>query len=126
MVLVGYSVEFFSYLWKLFSIETFFDFMLIRIIVMVPALLVFIFSAAVYMSADLGTAPYDAIPFILSEKIDKVPFKYIRLLWDCLAIIIGFLISGKVGIVTIAMALFMGQTVAFVKEKFMKRYVLYM
>jgi len=122
MVLVGYSVEVFTYLWNMLSIEHFFDIMAVRILVMIPALILFIFSAAVYMSANLGTAPYDALPFILAGKFHRLPFKYIRFLWDCLAISIGFFISGKVGIVTIAMALFMGQTVAFVKETFMKQF----
>ncbi len=122
MLLVGYTVEFFSWIWELLGIDTMINGLFIRIIVMIPVLIIFIFAAATYMSTDLGTAPYDALPFCVASKIKKVPFKLIRFLWDCIAIIIGFLINRKIGIVTIAMALFMGQTVAFVKEKFFKNF----
>lgn len=116
MVLVGYSVEFFSWVWQISGFDNLFGSMAVRLTVMIPALAIFILSAAFYMSADLGTAPYDALPLIISKNITSVPFKLIRFLWDCLAVLIGFLVSGKIGVVTILMVLFMGQTVTFVKE----------
>ena len=53
---------------------------------------------------------------MISEKIKKVPFKVIRFIWDAATVAIGFVFSGRVGIVTILMMLFLGQTVAFVRS----------
>ncbi len=123
MILVGYSIEFFSWLWSLLSIDSMIQSLAVRCIVMIPALIIFIFAAATYMSAGLGTAPYDAIPFLVSNKINKIQFKWIRLIWDFMAIAIGFIVSKEIGVVTILMALFMGQAVTFVSNVFMKKYV---
>ena len=46
--------------------------------------------------------------------------KALRNLWDLSAVAIGFLFSGKVGIVTILMVLFLGQTVEFVRKRMVK------
>lgn len=122
MVLVGYSVEFFSWIWQVVSFDTLISSMTMRLVLMVPSLVIFVASAAIYMSADLGTAPYDALPLIISEKLPKIPFRLVRFVWDSAAVVIGALVSGSVGIVTILMAIFMGQTVAFVKNKFFSNF----
>lgn len=120
MVLVGYSVDFFSWVWTQTGFDAVVDGMVIKILVMIPAIVVFVFSAATYMSTDLGTAPYDALPFMIAGWIKRVPFKYVRFCWDLMTVIIGLIVSGRLGIVTVAMMLFLGQTVAFVREKFFK------
>lgn len=122
MVLVGYSVEFFSWIWQVVSFDTLISSMTMRLVLMIPSLVIFVASAAIYMSADLGTAPYDALPLIISEKLPKIPFRLVRFVWDSAAVVIGALVSGSVGIVTILMAIFMGQTVAFVKNKFFSNF----
>lgn len=121
MVLVGYCVEFFSWILLKFHFDALLQSLFARCLVMVPALIVFIFAAATYMATGLGTAPYDAVPFLLSKKIKALPFKWLRLICDFTAIAIGFAFSRKIGIVTILMALFMGQAVAFVSNTFMKK-----
>ena len=45
--------------------------MQVRIGVLIPAIIVFILSAALYMDVDMGTAPYDAIPIIISDHLPK-------------------------------------------------------
>ena len=118
MVLVGYTVDFCTKIWELVDLKAMLAEQVVRYVVMVPVLAVFIFAAAVYMSTDLGTAPFDALPMMISEKIQKVSFKVIRFIWDLTAVAIGFVISGKVPIVTILMVLFLGQTISFVRSSF--------
>ncbi len=120
MVLVGYSVDFFSWVWTQTGFDIFVEGVVVKILVMIPAIVLFVFSAATYMSTDLGTAPYDALPFMIAGWIKKVPFKYVRFCWDLMTVIIGLIVSGRLGIVTVCMMLFLGQTVAFVREKFFK------
>ncbi|MBE5893874.1 MAG: hypothetical protein E7286_10960 [Lachnospiraceae bacterium] len=116
MVLVGYTVDFCTWIWELVDLKAMLDGQVVRYIVMLPVLVVFIFAAAVYMSTDLGTAPFDALPMMISEKISKVSFKVIRFIWDLTAVAIGFVLSGKVPVVTILMVVFLGQTIAFVRK----------
>lgn len=117
MVLVGYSLEFFSYVWGLYpNISTFASDKIGRFIIMVPAILIFVFAASLYMTVGMGAAPNDAVPFIIASKLHKIPFKYIRRVWDLAAIVIAFALGGEVGIITIAMAFLLGPTVTLVKN----------
>jgi len=120
MVLVGYTVDTCMWVWDRVNIDRFFCNTFINIIIMLLTVAIFIFAAAIYMSTNLGTAPFDALPMMLSEKFPDIPFKIIRTLWDLSAVTIGFVFSGKVGIVTIIMVICLGQTVGFVKEKIFK------
>ncbi len=116
MVLIGYTVDFCTWIWELINLESFLDGLVVRYIVMLPVLVVFIFAAAIYMSTDMGTAPFDALPMMISEKIPKVSFKVVRFIWDLTAVAIGFVLSGKVPIVTILLVIFLGNTIAFVRK----------
>ncbi len=117
MVLVGYIVDLCMWLWGKLGVITYLENIVIKIIVMLVALIIFIYSAATYMATDLGTAPFDALPIIVSDRVKKVPFKVIRFTWDLSATVIGFVFSGRVGIVTVLMVLFLGRTVEAVREK---------
>lgn len=125
MILVGYAADFTTWLvGRLFGITEFTD-LKQRLIVMFIALIVFVFSAAVYMNCGLGTAPYDAVSFLahkrlFADKGSRIPFKVTRLVYDGLATIIGVLTGGGVGLVTILMIPSLGTAVDFV-GKLMKR-----
>ena len=108
MFLVGYSLQFFSWVW---------DKMAVRILVLIPALAIFVVSAAVYMDVKLGTAPYDAIAFIIAKWMPKIPFRLIRMAFDFTVIVIAFLFGGKIGIVTILMGFTLGPVIGAVGEK---------
>lgn len=117
MVLVGYTVDFCNWLWSKLGFDSILDNDIIKIVVMLIAVAVFIFAAATYMSTDMGTAPFDALPLMISEKFAKLPFMIIRFIWDSTAVLIGFIFSGSVGVVTILMTLFLGKAVEIVREK---------
>ncbi len=111
MVLVGYSIDFFSWVWRnTLPLEVFGRFP-VRLAVMVPALVLFVLSAAVYMDLDMGSSPYDAIPFILSRHFKKLPFRILRILYDCGFILAALLCGGKLGAVTVLMALTLGPVI---------------
>lgn len=123
MFLVGYSFDFFSWLWKLLLPADFFDGMVVRIVITIPALAAFIFAAAAYMAADLGTAPYDAIPFLIAEKEKKVPFRVVRICWDVAVCAIGVSLGSTLGVVTIIMAFTLGPVITWVKEHLVEKYL---
>lgn len=111
MTMIGYTADFFGNIWnrmELFKAPMSFG---LRIGILVAALIVFVVTAAIYMTAELGTAPYDAIPFILAGKVKKLSFRAVRMLWDTAAVLLGLAMGRKVGIVTILMVLVLGPVV---------------
>lgn len=117
MILVGYSCDFFTWIWSGLLPADFFTPLLIRIVVAVPALLVFVVAAAVYMDMGLGTSPYDALPFILHKRLSKFSFRIVRIVYDLVFILIGYLFGAPFAIITIMMAFLLGPTIEWVGEK---------
>lgn len=129
MFLVGYSLQFFSWLWGIVLpagvvTDGVFTSMALRIGVLIPALIGFVIVAALYMDVDLGTSPYDAIPYIIWKAIEKhvkaVPFRFVRMGYDILVVIIALLFGGKLGIVTALMAFVLGPVIDFVGKQLQK------
>lgn len=125
MFLVGYTADFFSYIWKnVCHIPQELNFG-IRIGILIPALILFVFAAACYMQSGQGMAPYDAIPFIIDEKIMERTkgdshFKLIRFCMDLLASLLGLFTGGEFGAITVLMVLTLAPTVQFVGKLFHK------
>lgn len=116
MFLVGYSIDFFTWIWKKTIPQEFFTLWYARAIILVVALVIFVIAAAVYMDVHMGTAPYDAIPVIISARIKKVPFKVIRMAFDFAVMIIGALFGGSIEIITILMVIGLGPVISAVGE----------
>lgn len=123
MFLVGYSFDFFTWLNGLWIPDSIYSSMAGRVLVMIPSLLVFILVAATYMAVQLGTSPYDAVPFIISTKLSKVPFRVIRMGWDILACVVGVLLDSKLGLVTVVMAFALGPVITWVKINLVEKYL---
>ena len=96
MILIGYVVDLCRWIWRNIG---FADFIAdsstgIRILIFAITLICFVIVAAIYINAQMGVAPYDAMPQIISNWIPKVPFFVIRILFDLAAVLIG-VIFGK-------------------------------
>lgn len=117
MLLIGYSADFFTWLFDKFIPADFFNNLAVRIIVLIPTLIIFIIAAAVYMAVELGAAPYDATVFIIASKVKKIPFRFVRMAWDIAAALIGFLLGSTIGVVTVVMAFALGPVISLAKEK---------
>ena len=112
MVFIGYISDFFRWLWKKTIPEYFFREWPYRAVIFMLALLCFVVAASLYMNADMGVSPYDAMPNILSERVFKnVPFKFIRIGYDGAVLLIGLLMGGKIEICTILMVFLLGPTI---------------
>lgn len=117
MFLVGYSFDFFTWLNSLWIPDEIYTSMAVRIGITIPMLFIFVMAAAVYMAVQLGTAPYDAIPFIIAQKISKVPFKLVRMAWDITFAVLGVLLGSTLGIVTVVMAFALGPVISWASVK---------
>ena len=79
------------------------------------------------MNAQMGVAPYDAIPNIISGWTPKVPFAVIRIIFDLSAVGIG-IIAGKLNpngiqgsiIGSILMSLMLGPIISLVGKPLKK------
>ncbi len=125
MVLVGYYVDFFDWLWlKVIPASAFTD-TISRWGIFLPSLLLFVISAAVYINCDMGVAPYDAIPKYLTDKVSgrfpKFPKMLVRILWDLAAVLIGTLAGGIPVIGIILMTLFLGPFISLINKLFFSK-----
>ncbi|MGN0299389.1 MAG: YitT family protein [Lachnospiraceae bacterium] len=120
MILLGYITDFFRWVWKMILPANFFMEDSVRFGLLLPVLLVFIVSAACYMASDLGVAPYDAIPYIVTEKQNKISFRTFRMLWDISFTLIGFCLGSTVGIVTVMAAFLLGPIIAAIQKQLVK------
>jgi len=117
MVFLGYIADFWGFVWDKTLPEGFFLQTEVRFGLLLPVLAVFILGASTYMTAGLGTSPYDGLPFIISNHVHKLSFKVIRMLWDIGFMAAGFVLGGDVGIVTVAVAFFLGPVITWVGKK---------
>lgn len=91
MILIGYVVDLCRWIWRnigfaQFIAESSFG---IRIVIFAVTILLFVIVASIYINAQMGVAPYDAMPQIISGWIPKIPFFVIRILFDLAAVLIG-------------------------------------
>lgn len=119
MVLIGYISDFFRWVWAQLLPEGFFLAQPARSIVFAVALVPFILSIALYMVADMGLSPFDALPVILCEKLG-IRFSTGRIFWDFAAIAVGLLAGGQLNIGTFLLALALGPVVGVV-DRWIKR-----
>lgn len=123
MFLVGYSFDFFTWLNAFWVPESIYSTVTGRMLVMIPSLMLFILAAATYMAVQLGTSPYDAVPFIVASKLSKVPFRVVRIIWDILACVIGVMLGSQIGLVTVIMAFALGPVIMWVKVNIIEKYL---
>ncbi len=117
MCFLGYISDFFAWILETALPNGFFDVTLNRFLILPFGLAVFLLGAAAYMCSGLGSSPYDALPFIISNRVKRLSFNLIRMLWDIAFMIAGFLLGGTVGIVTAAVAFFCGPVVSWVQRE---------
>ena len=126
MVFIGYIANFFKWVWEKTIPEYYFTQMPSRVVIFVMALTGFIIAVSFYINANMGVAPYDAIPQIISERIlKKVPFAVIRICFDLLAIVIGIIFGGTPNIGIVVMAFFLGPVITIV-GKILGKYVFHL
>lgn len=116
MILVGFSADFTT--WAVAQIfgTTEIDMLVMRIVIMIPALVIFVIAASVYMNSDLGTAPYDALSFLIHKRLcvwtgKEIKFRIVRMIYDGLVTLFAFCIKGEVGLVTVLMVVMLGPAI---------------
>lgn len=115
--LVGYSADFFAFVIN--SIHPLAgETLAVRIAVFVPTMALFLVAVAFYMVVDLGVGPYDAVPQIIAGRVRRIPFAPIRMAWDIVITVIGFLLGSTVGVVTVITGFCLGPIISAIAARF--------
>ncbi|MFC4386422.1 YitT family protein [Gracilibacillus marinus] len=115
MVGIGFISDF-----LVFCYQSLFDDMpilAIRIVLILLAVVLASLGVALYITPNLGMAPYDALGFVV-EKIShqKISFPVARVSLDIISVAIGFTFGATVGFATIILAFCTGPFVQFFRK----------
>ena len=115
MVGVGYVADFCMWIIRLYTPSEGFS-MTARILMFAVSMAAFLIAAAFYMVVDLGVAPYDAIPQLISAHTSGLSARAIRMLWDISILSLGFLLGSTVGLTTLITGFCLGPAIVFVSN----------
>lgn len=116
MVGFGYSIDLFRVIWRSVGLESIELDFAPRLLLLAVMLVIFILAVSLYLASDLGCAPYDAAPELISEGT-KIKFVFVRMAWDLCAVLGGFLLGSAIGVTTLVCALGVGPAATIVKHK---------
>ncbi len=122
MFLVGFSADFFT--WLLGGVVPKNPEPLVCALWFVPFTALFLLAVACYVVVELGTAPYDAVPNILAERVRErwpgVPFKAVRIAYDTAFALVGWAVAGRIGPMTVACCVGLGPVIDWMAKRLKK------
>ena len=90
MVLIGYTADFCYWLERISGLEKIILSNLpLRIGVFSISIILFVIAAAIYMNTQMGLSPYDGVCKIITNKLYKLPFAPLRMVYDGFFVVIG-------------------------------------
>lgn len=97
LFILGIFIDFGIWFYNCLGIpQTFF----VRLVISLIGCLICFIGLGGYMSADVGIDPWTALTIIVSEKTNK-SFKLVKVSLDIITLILGWIMGGTVGIITI-------------------------
>ena len=85
----------------------------VRIISMLAGCVILAAGMSVVINSNAGTGPNDLVAVILSDKIERVQFRWVRVGCDLFFVVLGFLLGGTVGAGTVVAVFLTGPLVQF-------------
>lgn len=96
----------------------------IRTCFMLSGVLITCFGLTLYITVNLGAAPYDSLSYVIEKKTKKkVSFRFARIVLDIVSALVGFCFGGTVGIATLLMATCTGPIVQYLRAVLEKRFL---
>ncbi|MDO4322129.1 MAG: hypothetical protein Q4C61_06345 [Lachnospiraceae bacterium] len=83
-----------------------------RIIFSVTGCLLLCMGVAVYIAADIGVDPFTGIVLVIKDKLNK-EYRYVKIGFDIAMIVLGMVLGGKPGVVTVITAVSLGPVIQF-------------
>jgi uncharacterized membrane protein YczE len=91
--------------------------MISRTIIALIGILTILVSVALYMSPNMGIAPWDSVGYMI-QKVINVKYGTIRTVYELLAVAVGIYLGAQFGLVTIILAFFLGPAIDYLGNKF--------
>ena len=126
MLLLAYMVEFNMWIASLVGLteNMFKGNLFMALLFMLIGIVLICIGVAFYTYSDLGASPWDYLGILIEKKTQgKVPYKISRVVYDCIALFIGFITGQTLGIGTFVAGFFTGPFVSFFKNTLAKKYV---
>ncbi len=87
--------------------------MYLRILVMILGLVILALGMSVVIQSEAGTGPNDLVAIVLTDKLKRFQFRWVRVGCDVFFVIFGSLLGGVVGVGTVAAVILTGPVVQF-------------
>ena len=87
--------------------------MIVRVASMLIGCVILAAGMSIVINSNAGTGPNDLVAVILSDKIEKVEFRWVRVGCDLFFVVLGFFLGGTVGVGTIVAVCLTGPLVQF-------------
>ncbi|GAA0804427.1 membrane protein [Faecalicatena orotica] len=87
--------------------------MVIRAVSMIAGCVILSAGMSIVINSNAGTGPNDLVAIILSDKIQSVEFRWVRVGCDLFFVVLGFVLGGTVGVGTIVAVFLTGPLVQF-------------
>ncbi|MCI5902654.1 MAG: hypothetical protein MRZ74_09010 [Blautia sp.] len=87
--------------------------MTVRIVSMLAGCVILALGMSVVINSNAGTGPNDLVAIILSDKIARVEFRWVRVGCDLFFVVLGWILKGTVGIGTVVAVFLTGPLVQF-------------
>lgn len=87
--------------------------MVIRMISVVAGCVILSLGMSVVINSNAGTGPNDLVAIILTDKIGKIEFRWVRMACDVFFVALGFFLGGVVGVGTVVAVFLTGPLVQF-------------
>lgn len=91
--------------------------MTVRIVMFLLSMAGFLIAAAFYMVADLGVAPYDAVPQLIAARTKRWSCRRVRMAWDISVLSVGFFLGSTVGLTTVLTGFCLGPVIALISDR---------
>ena len=91
-----------------------------RLVIIFIGIIILSLSCALYQTADMGIAPYDALSLIIQDRT-PLPYFWCRMITDSVCAVVAFFAGGIVGLGTLVCALGLGPFINFFTNTVAKR-----
>lgn len=86
--------------------------LIVRLAIVAISCVVIAIGFSILKSANLSVAPTDQLPIIICDKL-KWQYKWVRITFDVILVVLGFTLGGKLGLGTIIATLLIGPCIQF-------------
>lgn len=107
---------------NLYAIMNFSEGIVSRIFFCVAGCFMLCLGVAIYITVDIGVDPFTGIVLRICDAMNK-EYRVVKVVFDILMIVIGGLLGGKIGVVTVVTAFVVGPTIQFLSKRIKYRLV---